>query len=53
MSILEDVRLAFRLFRRNFAGTAIALLSIALSVVAPTSPIYCWRVDSPGSGKSP
>lgn len=34
MSILQDVRLAFRLFRRNLAGTGIALLSIALSVAA-------------------
>ncbi len=34
MSVLQDVRLAFRLFRRNLAGTGIALLSIALSVAA-------------------
>jgi putative ABC transport system permease protein len=34
MSVLEDVRLAFRLFRRNGVATAIALLSIALSVGA-------------------
>jgi predicted permease len=34
MSILQDVRLAFRLFRSNLAGTGIALLSIALSVAA-------------------
>jgi predicted permease len=34
MSILQDVRLAFRLLRRDLAGTAIALLSIALSVAA-------------------
>ncbi len=34
MSILQDIRLAFRLFRRDLAGTAIALLSIALSVAA-------------------
>lgn len=34
MSILYDVRLAFRLFRRNLVTTAIALLSIALSVGA-------------------
>ena len=39
MSILQDVRLAFRLFRRNGAGTAIALLSIALSVAA-TAVVY-------------
>jgi predicted permease len=34
MSILQDVRLAIRLFRRNLAGTGIALLSIGLSVAA-------------------
>lgn len=34
MSILQDLRLAFRLLRRNLAGTGIALLSIALSVAA-------------------
>jgi putative ABC transport system permease protein len=34
MSILQDIRLAFRLFRRTPATTAIALLSIALSVGA-------------------
>src|ERR1700722_2581153 len=34
MSILQDVRLAFRLLRRDLAGTTIALLSIALSVAA-------------------
>src|ERR1700686_2155682 len=34
MSMLQDVRLALRLLRRDFAGTAIALLSIALSVAA-------------------
>jgi predicted permease len=39
MSILQDVRLAFRLFRRNPAATGIALLSIALSVGA-TSVVF-------------
>src|SRR5580704_10708480 len=34
MSILQDLRLAFRLLRRDLAGTGIALLSIALSVAA-------------------
>src|SRR6266566_815069 len=34
MSILQDVRLAFRLFKRDWVGTGIALLSIALSVAA-------------------
>ena len=34
MSILQDVRLAFRLCRRNLVPTGIALLSIALSVGA-------------------
>src|SRR5882724_3794556 len=34
MSILQDIRLAFRLFKRDLAGTGIALLSIALSVAA-------------------
>src|SRR5437879_4160198 len=34
MSALQDVRLAFRLFRRAPASTAIALLSIGLSVGA-------------------
>ncbi len=34
MSILQDIRLAFRLFNRDRAGTGIALLSIALSVAA-------------------
>lgn len=34
MSILQDIRLAFRLFRRNLVATGIALLSIALSVGA-------------------
>ncbi|MGD0666415.1 MAG: hypothetical protein ABSB23_02550 [Bryobacteraceae bacterium] len=34
MSMLQDVRLAFRLFRRNLVATGIALLSIALSVAA-------------------
>ena len=34
MSILQDIRLAFRLFGCNPVATAIALLSIALSVGA-------------------
>lgn len=34
MSMLQDVRLAFRLFRRNLVASGIALLSIALSVAA-------------------
>jgi putative ABC transport system permease protein len=34
MSVLQDIRLAFRLFRRTPALTSIALLSIALSVGA-------------------
>jgi predicted permease len=34
MSILADIRLAFRLFRRNLVATGIAVLSIALSVGA-------------------
>jgi predicted permease len=34
MSVLQDIRLAFRLFRRTPVPTAIALLSIALSVGA-------------------
>src|SRR5580658_10331017 len=34
MAILQDVRLAFRLFSRNLVATGIALLSIALSVGA-------------------
>jgi predicted permease len=34
MSIVADVRLAFRLFRRSLVATGIALLSIALSVGA-------------------
>ena len=34
MSILQDIRLAFRIFRRTPVPTAIALLSIALSVGA-------------------
>src|SRR5438067_13700826 len=34
MSILQDIRLAFRLFRRTPVPTGIALLSIALSVGA-------------------
>jgi putative ABC transport system permease protein len=39
MPIFEDVRLAFRLFRRNLTTTGIALLSIALSVGA-TSVVF-------------
>src|SRR6266550_8900250 len=34
MSMLQDIRLAFRLFQHDRIGTAIALLSIALSVAA-------------------
>src|SRR5271169_1592704 len=34
MSVLQDIRLAFRLFRRTPVPTGIALLSIALSVGA-------------------
>src|SRR5580692_11172026 len=34
MSMLQDMRLAFRLFQRNPVATGIALLSIALSVGA-------------------
>ena len=34
MSILQDIRLAIRLFRRTPVATGIALLSIALSVAA-------------------
>ncbi|MGA3241355.1 MAG: ABC transporter permease [Bryobacteraceae bacterium] len=34
MSILQDIRLAFRLFSRNLVATGIALLSVALSVGA-------------------
>src|SRR5437899_2380701 len=34
MSVLKDIRLAFRLFRRTPVTTGIALLSIALSVGA-------------------
>jgi hypothetical protein len=34
MSILQDIRLALRLFRRNLVATGIALLSIALSLGA-------------------
>ena len=34
MSILQDIRLAFRIFRRTPVPTGIALLSIALSVGA-------------------
>jgi predicted permease len=34
MSVLRDVHLAFRLFRRNLVATGIALFSIALSVAA-------------------
>src|SRR5262245_372762 len=39
MSLLQDVRLAFRLFRHTPAITTIALISIALSVAA-TSVVY-------------
>ncbi len=39
MSILQDVRLAFRLFQRNWVSTGIALVSIALSVGA-TSVVF-------------
>src|SRR6266704_421018 len=34
MSILRDIRLALRLLQRDRTGTAIALLSIALSIAA-------------------
>src|SRR5438105_12295032 len=39
MSILQDIRLAFRLFRRSPVPTGIALLSIALSIGA-TSVVF-------------
>ncbi len=34
MQVFQDIRLAFRLFRRDFTATGIALLSIALSIAA-------------------
>ena len=34
MQVFQDIRLAFRLFRRDFTATGIALLSIALNIAA-------------------
>lgn len=39
MSVINDIRLAIRLFRRNLSTSAIALVSIALSVAA-TSIVF-------------
>jgi predicted permease len=39
MSVIHDIRIAFRLFRRNVSTTVIALISISLSV-AVTSVVF-------------